>query len=385
MSVLGGLPFGYNTGVTVRRSGENGTEDVLASWEKLTLTRGSALGTSMLKEIREQPEVLGRILDEEWDAMLAAARALRSRGFRSVMLAARGTSDNAALYAKYLFEVILGIPTALASPSAFTLYESKMDLEGVLVIGISQSGESQDVFETVRRSGELGASTLSITNDEGSSLSEITDHHSFFRAGEEKSVAATKTYTAELLVLCLPVEALNGAGTPSAEARRLPDQAREVLKTEWKGTARYRYADHLVVTSRGYNLATAQEAALKLMESTYVVAEAFSAADLHHGPIAMIGRDFPVIAIVPPGRARPGMRSLVENLGERGAEVAVIGDDETLASRAAVSFLVPCSCPEELSPMLYAIPPQILAHDLSCLKGLDPDSPRGLSKVTETW
>jgi glucosamine--fructose-6-phosphate aminotransferase (isomerizing) len=99
----------------------------------------------------------------------------------------------------------------------------------------------------------------------------------------------------------------------------------------------------------------------------------------------MIGRDFPVIAIVPPGRARPGMRSLVENLGERGAEVAVIGDDETPASQAAVSFLVPCSCPEELSPVLYAIPPQILAHDLSRLKGLDPDSPRGLSKVTETW
>src|SRR5918912_2787890 len=111
----------------------------------------------MLKEIREQPEVLGRILDEEWDAMLAAARALRSRGFRSVMLAARGTSDNAALYAKYLFEVILGIPTALASPSAFTLYESKMDLDEVLVVGISQSGESQDVLETIRRSGELGA------------------------------------------------------------------------------------------------------------------------------------------------------------------------------------------------------------------------------------
>jgi len=339
----------------------------------------------MLKEIREQPEVLGRVLDEGWEEVRTAARELRSRGFRSAMLAARGTSDNAALYAKYLFEVILGIPTALASPSTFTLYESEMDLDGVLVVGISQSGESKDVLETVRRSAELGASTLSVTNDEGSALADAAEFHFFLRAGREESVAATKTYTAELLVLYLLVEALNGGGKPSAAAKSLPEQAREVLEGGWEGTARYRYADHLVVTSRGYNLATAQEAALKLMETTYVVAEAFSAADLRHGPIAMIGQDFPVIAIVPPGKARPGMGSLVENLWERGAEVAVISDDEALSGRAGVGFVVPISCPEELSPVLYAAPSQMLAHDLACLKRLDPDAPRGLNKVTETW
>ncbi len=341
--------------------------------------------TKMLKEIREQPEVLEQILDEEWGAILAAARELRARGFRAAMLAARGTSDNAALYTKYLFEVLLGVPAALASPSAFTLYESKMDLDGVLVVGISQSGESKDVLETIRKSGELGASTLSVTNDEGSALADTAEFHFFLRAGKEESVAATKTYTAELLVLYLLAEALGGRETPSAETRRLPDQAREILESGWEGTARYRYADYMVVTSRGYNLATAEEAALKLMETTYVVSEAFSAADLRHGPIAMIGRDFPVIAIVPPGKVRAGMISLVENLADRGAEVAVISDDETLASRAPVSFLVPCTCPEELSPVLYAIPPQMLSHDLSLLKRLDPDSPRGLSKVTETW
>lgn len=140
-----------------------------------------------------------------------------------------------------------------------------------------------------------------------------------------------------------------------------------------------------MVTSRGYNLATAEEAALKLMETTYVVAEAFSATDLEHGPIAMIGWDFPVIAIVPPGKADSGMRSLVGSLGDRGAEVAVISGDETLAKGTAVSFLVPCSCPEELSPVLYAIPAQLLSDDLSRVKRLDPDAPRGLSKVTETW
>jgi glutamine---fructose-6-phosphate transaminase (isomerizing) len=342
-------------------------------------------GTKMLKEIHEQPEVLARVLDEGWTEVLAAARSLRERGFRFAMLAARGTSDNAALYAKYLFEVILGVPTALASPSAFTLYGSEMQLDDVLVIGISQSGESRDVLETVRRSGELGASTLSVTNGEASAMAGAADHHLYLRAGAEESVAATKTYTASLLVLYLLVEALRGEQTPSAGARELPAAAREVLGTGWEGTERYRYADHLVVTSRGYNFATAKEAALKLMETTYVVAEAFSAADLRHGPIAMIGQDFPVIAIVPPGRVREGMHALVETLWERGAEVAVICDDGALARRAGVSFEVPCSCPETLSPVLYAMPPQILAHDLARLKRIDPDAPRGLSKVTETW
>ena len=339
----------------------------------------------MLREIREQPEVLGRLLDEAWADVLAVARDLRDRRVRHMMLAARGTSDNAALYAKYLFEIVLGVPTALASPSAFTLYETSMALEDVLVIGISQSGESRDVLQTILRSRELGAGTLCVTNDEASSMAGAADHHIFLRAGKEESVAATKTYTAELLVLYLLVRALSGEGEPGAGVGRLPGLAREVLGSTWRGTERYRYAEYLVVTSRGYNLATAQEAALKLMETTYVVAGAFSAADLRHGPIAMIGQDFPVIAVVPPGRAREGMVSLVESLSERGAEVAVICDDEALAGRAGVNFVVPGTCPEELSPILYGIPAQILAHDLALLKRLDPDAPRGLSKVTETW
>lgn len=343
------------------------------------------MSTRMLGEIREQPEVLGRILDEGWEEVLAAARALRSRGFRFAMLVARGTSDNAAYYAKYLFENLLGIPTALASPSAFTIYGTEMDLRDVLVLGVSQSGESRDVLETLRRSRELGAATLAITNDGDSPLADAADFHFLLRAGEEKSVAATKTYTAELLLLYLLTTALGGTQRPDDDALRLPELAREVLKTRWDGTARYRYAEHLVVVSRGYNLATAREAALKLMETGYVVAEAFSAADLRHGPIAMIGHDFPVVAFVPPGRTGPGMEELVGGLAERGAELVVIGTDESVVGRAAAGFVVPVSCPEVLSPLLYALPAQLLAHDLALLKGLDPDAPRGLSKVTETW
>jgi glucosamine--fructose-6-phosphate aminotransferase (isomerizing) len=342
-------------------------------------------GSKMSAEIREQPEVLETILDEGWDEVLSASRVLREGGLRSVMIAARGTSDNAALYAKYLLEVLLGVPTALASPSTFTLYESRMNLEGVLVVGISQSGESQDVLETIRRSGELGASTLAVTNDEGSAMAEAAQHHFFLRAGKEESVAATKTYIAELMMLYLLVSALKGEERLGHEVRRLPELSREVLEAQWEGTERYRYAQYMVVTSRGYNLATAEEAALKLMETTYVVAQAFSAADLRHGPIAMIGHDFPVLAIAPPGRAQPGMRSLVENLRDRGAELLVISDERTMLDKASARFAVPGSLPEELSPILCAIPIQLLAENLARLKGLNPDSPRGLSKVTETW
>jgi len=342
-------------------------------------------GSKMFAEIREQPEVLERILDEGWGEILSATRHLRRGDFRSVMIAARGTSDNAALYAKYLFEVLLGVPTALASPSSFTLYESKMNLDGVLVMGISQSGESQDVLETIRRSGELGAYTLTVTNNESSTMAKIGQHHLFLRAGKEESVAATKTYTAELMALYLLVRALKGEERLGHEVQRLPELSRKVLESEWEGTERYRYAQYMVVTSRGYNLATAEEAALKLMETTYVVAQAFSAADLRHGPIAMIGRDFPVLAIAPPGRTQPGMRSLVENLRERGAELVVISDEITMLDKASARFRVPDSLPEELSPILCAIPIQLLAETLARLKGHNADSPRGLSKVTETW
>ncbi len=339
----------------------------------------------MYEEIREQPDVLAEILQEGWRSVHAAARNLREQGFRFVMVAARGTSDNAALYAKYLFEVRLGVPTALASPSTFTLYGRTMNLEDVLVIGISQSGESKDVLEVVRKAREMGARTLSVTNEENSSLARIAGSHLWLRAGSEQSVAATKTYTAELLTLYLLVAALDGAEQPEPATARLPEQARRVLETDWEGVSRYRYAEYMTIVSRGYNLATAKEAALKLMETTYVVAEAFSAADLRHGPIAMIGRDFPVVAIAPPGKVQPGMSSLVEDLAGRRAELVVISDDTTMLDKASATFVVPGLLPEELSPILYAIPTQLLAENLARLKGLDPDAPRGLSKVTETW
>lgn len=343
------------------------------------------MSSLMLKEIQEQPDVLARILEEGWPDVAEVGRALRERGFRFAMLAARGTSDNAAYYAKYIFENVLGIPTAFASPSSSTLYGAEMDLRDVLVVGISQSGEGKDVLEFLRRARQTGAPALSITNNESSPLAEAADFHLPLRAGPERSVAATKTYTAELLVLYLLVRALRGEEDVGSDAKRLPGWMRQVLQEEWTGVERYRYADYMTVVSRGYNLATAKEAALKLMETSYLVTGAFSAADLQHGPLAMIGRDFPVLAIVPSGKTYSGMMDLVSSLAlERKAELLIVGDEEASASSCAF-FPVAVSCPEELSPILLAIPPQLLAERLARMKGRDPDAPRGLSKVTATW
>jgi glutamine---fructose-6-phosphate transaminase (isomerizing) len=187
-------------------------------------------------------------------------------------------------------------------------------------------------------------------------MAEAAQHHFFLRAGKEESVAATKTYTAELLVLYLLVCALKGGRSLGDEVRGLPRLLREVLKTEWGGTERYRCAEYMVVTSRGYNLATAEEAALKLMEITYIVAQAFSAADLRHGPIAIDRPRFPRSRHRPARQSPTGNEVPLENLRDRGAELLVISDERTMLDKASAKFPVPASLPEELSPILCAIP-----------------------------
>ena len=216
-------------------------------------------------------------------------------------------------------------------------------------------------------------------------MAQAAQHHFFLRAGKEESVAATKTYIAELMMLYMLVSALQGVESLGDEVLRLPELLRQVLEARWEGTERYRYAEYVVVTSRSYNLATAEEAALKLMETTYIVAQAFSTADLRHGPIAMIGQNFPVVVIAPAGKIQQDLLSLVESLKDRGAEFIAISGDSAILEKAAAKFEVPTQCPEELSPILYAVPIQLFAENLARLKGLNPDSPRGLSKVTETW
>lgn len=342
-------------------------------------------GTHMEREIAEQPAMFGRILRDLRPEVDRVACEIRQRHPRFVLFVARGTSDNAALYAKYLVETRLGLPAGLASPSTFTIYDSRVEMRDVLMVAISQSGSSPDLTEPVSRARDAGAITLAVTNASFSPLASRAEYHLDVGAGLERAVAATKSYTAELMTLYLFFAALSeqNGDDPSS----LPDAARAILARDpaiAELAVRYRFAGQLVVTARGYNYATARETALKLMETSYIVASAFSGADLLHGPMAMIDRGFPVVAISPPGAGAAALRPVLERLRAVGADTLVVGD-ATTAGLGTVDLILPDLGSEALSPLLSILPMQQFAFHLARERGIDPDQPRGLEKETRTW
>jgi glucosamine--fructose-6-phosphate aminotransferase (isomerizing) len=320
------------------------------------------------------------------------AEAIRTYQPRQVILTARGTSDHAALYAAYLTEIRLGIPAGLASPSAITVYGARPAMDGCLVVGVSQSGGSPDLAEVLRVAREQGALTLAVTNAPDSPLAMTAAHHIDICAGHERAVAATKTYTAQLLSLLLLVEAVREPGSVPEGLRRLPDLARTTLDdpTAVELANRYRFADRLVTTGRGYAYPTAREAALKLLETSYLAALAYSGADLLHGPLALADPDVPVLAVVGSGPGGQSMQGVLERLGARGADLVVIGPVLPRSSGAstdgvrAVARLATPDVDERLAPMLDILPLQRLALAVAKARGVDPDAPRGLAKVTST-
>jgi glucosamine--fructose-6-phosphate aminotransferase (isomerizing) len=324
----------------------------------------------MAAEIAEQPAVLERLLGDP--AVRDAAVRLRAARPRFALFAARGTSDHAALYAKYLAEVALGLPAGLVSPSSMTVYDARPDLSGSVFVAVSQSGTSPDLVDSTAAARGLGALTVAVTNAPGSALAEVADLHVDVQAGDERAVAATKSYTAELLALRLLLGPADDrlAALPEAAARVLADDAHLRVADRLAGTAR------LVTTGRGFSHPTAREAALKLMETSYLAAFAFSAADLLHGPLALLAPDVPVLAVVSPGAGGDSTRSTLARVRETGAPVLVVGPGGDLPVEAAV--------PEDAMPVLEILPLQRLAWRLAVDAGLDPDRPRGLAKVTRT-
>ncbi|MBS1251517.1 MAG: Glutamine--fructose-6-phosphate aminotransferase [isomerizing] [Anaerolineales bacterium] len=343
--------------------------------------------SSLFREIHEQPDVLRALIDQEAAHIRRIAGRLREREIRHVVIAARGTSDNAATYAKYLFGAVAGLPISLATPSLYTLYERPPRLEDALVIGISQSGQSTDIVEVVREGRRQGVPTLAVTNDARSPLAEAASHVVDIHAGEEKSVAATKTYTAQLAALALLASFWVDDAECVEAIERLPAQVAQTLalnEAVANRAERYRYMRDCVVVGRGYNYATAFEIALKLKELTYVVAEPYSSADFRHGPIALVEGGFPVICILPAGRAYDHVFKLASDLKERDAELLVISEQDEALDLATTCFHLPAGVPEWLSPILCVVPGQLLAYHLTLAKGYDPDHPRGLRKVTDT-
>jgi glutamine---fructose-6-phosphate transaminase (isomerizing) len=342
----------------------------------------------MLQEVRQQPEALEKTLAGALRSVAAFRRLVEKRRPRFIVLAARGTSDNAALFGRYLIEIATGIPVALAAPSIATLYHARVDYRDTLVVALSQSGESTDTNLVLERARAQGALTLGITNERSSTLASLAEHVFLVRAGKERSVAATKTYTGQLMLLYLLAHALGG-DVGVTDLQRIPDAVDAALRLESEIetlSERYRFMRHAVVVGRGLNYANAFEFSLKLMETCYVLAERFSSADFMHGPIALVEPSFPVFAFAPPGVTWDSIKGTLEKLQGLQAEILAITDSgnrevESLATRL---IHLPRRVKEVLTPIPYIVPAQIFAAHLAVQKGLDPDHPRTLNKVTLT-
>ncbi len=340
-------------------------------------------------EILEQPAVLERLLRQQSQGVREMARTIRGRKVHSIFVAARGTSDNAALYGKYLWGAVNRLPVALAAPSLFTAYGVSPVLSGSLVVGISQSGQSPDIVSVVAEGRRQGALTLAITNDPSSPLAQEAELVFDLVAGPERAVAATKTYTAQLLAIALLSAGLADDDALFEELKRLPALVEEVLTLDEaiRGAAqRYRYMTQCVVLGRGYNYATAYEWALKLKEMTYVVAEPYSSADFQHGPVAIVSQGFPILAVVPSGAVYDDVMTLLTKLArEHRAELLVVSNQDAALDLAQTALRLPAELPEWLSPLVSIVPGQLFCYHLTRAMGYNTEAPRQLTKVTRTW
>lgn len=340
---------------------------------------------SMRSELGEGPDVVERLLKEAAPQVTTVAHAVRGRTVDLVLIAARGTSDHAAIYAQYVLGSRNGLPVALAAPSLVSVYGTPLRLRNALVLGISQSGRSPDVVAVLDDARRQGALTAAITNDRSSELAAAAEHVIELEAGPERAVAATKTYLAEIALLAMLSSTLSGDASSAAQLSALPSALREALLVEdaVAQLAQIRAGeDRCVVLARGFHYATAREWALKLKELAYVLADPYSAADFQHGPIALVQEGFPVLAVATTSPVLPGMAELLGHLRDARARLLILSDNPgTLALGDGVALP---GVPEWLSPLVAILPAQLYAYHLARARGLDTEAPRNLSKVTLT-
>jgi glucosamine--fructose-6-phosphate aminotransferase (isomerizing) len=347
--------------------------------------KGVGMVSLLEQEIWSQPGVITRLLERETEHIQQIVAQLPA--FDYALIAARGSSDHAATYAKYAWTTLAGYPVALAAPSLLTMYKAQMRLAGALVVGISQSGQSPDIIAVLEEGKRQGRPTLAITNDGVSPLAVMADHVVELHAGPEQSIAATKTYAAQLAVMAMFAATMSGNAQHLAALQQLPAAMESTLRLDPEsthGVERYRYMDRCIIIGRGYNYATSFELALKLKELTYIMATAYSSADFRHGPIATIESGLPVFLVMPGGATFDDMLDLAIEVQQRGAELLVISESERALSLARTALPISSGIPEWLSPLTTIIPGQLFALHLALTKGLNPDVPRGLQKVTRT-
>lgn len=339
------------------------------------------------REIAEQPDVIARLLSQGRATAESLAAEIRRFDPECVVIAARGSSDNAARYAQYLLGARHHLTVALAAPSLITLYAAAPRVRRALVLGISQSGQSPDIVAVVAEAKKQGALTLAITNDPTSPLGQAAAHCLPLHAGEERSVAATKTYTASLGALAMLSAALGDDAAAWGQLEQVPQWQSEALALDEVIAAQalsYRDASRFVTLGRGFNLATAFEVALKIKETSYVIAEPYSSADFLHGPIALVDAGFPLFVVAPTGAAHGELNAVLTQLAQKKARLIVTSDDPAVLKLSSTPLPLPTHVPEWLSPLVSVVPGQLWAQALARALGLDPNRPRGLSKVTKT-
>ncbi len=337
-------------------------------------------GELMAREMGEQPARLGSLVQRMPEVEELAAR-IRPPDLQGITIVARGSSDHAAIYGRYLLEAATGRPISLAAPSLHTLYDVEADYHGQLVVAVSQSGRTPEIVDTLRALCQAGGRGLAITNDPDSDLAQAAGAVLELGVGEERAVPATKTVTAQLVAFAMLARALGPVPFSPADLQALPGWVQETLddpRPVEAGIDVLLGASHLIVVARGYLYGAALEIGLKIKETCSLLADGYSAADLRHGPIAAVTRGFPVIALNVPGPAYDGLAALIDELRTRGARVLTVG----AGFDADVSL--PAEIPEALAPVVAVVRGQQLAHSLATRLGYDPDAPEGLSKVTAT-
>ncbi len=341
--------------------------------------------TKMEQEIGAQAAALKHTAEVNAAKITALADEIKKKGIGQIMVAARGSSDNACNYFKYLCEIYAGIPVSFAAPSVLTLYDGALNLKNMAVIGVSQSGAAADVISVIERAKACGGVTAAITNNPDSALSKAAAHSICMDVGEEKSVAATKTYTAQMYLLAMIADALSGGkltavlkGVPSLIEQTIAQSADSVKKA----AARFVDVENCYVLSRGILYAAGQECSLKIQETTYTHARAYAISDFHHGPFAVVGEGTHIVMLCAAGRAGKDNAEMLSKLTVAGADVTAFTSDETLSDCAA-RVQIPAS-DEAIAPFAFVTAGQMFALNLSLARGLNPDSPRGLKKVTIT-
>jgi glutamine---fructose-6-phosphate transaminase (isomerizing) len=340
----------------------------------------------MRQEIFEQPTVLANLIaDAEVTLRSVAERACRCS---LAVLAARGSSDNASTYGKYLLEGVTGLPTALAAPSLFTLYHTPPRLKDALVIGVSQSGEAADVVEVLQHARREGAVTLAVTNTTGSPLTSAAEYVVLLHAGLERALAATKTVTAQCAVYAVLAAMMSQNAELNQQLPELSSSIAGVIACEDDIAALAQTwidVERSAVIGRGYCYGAAQETALKLKETCYMSAEPYSAADFMHGPLAMVEENYPMLMLLNADATQVTGLALLEKVRQRGAKVICLAATGVEYAQAAgvASLLIP-SPSALLSPISFIVAGQLFALHLSVARGNNPDVSRGLKKVTVT-